>query len=197
MDIFLYLRRLSWMVDSKRMKTTSNFRWLLSTFVLLYLMNQVNSQKKGAPHNLKCVTNNLQVWDCSWKLSGASRGVHEVCIENRSNSCYLLGKTNNKIPTLAPGDYEITVKPLHDFRGSISKFILNEKNVSFIPDTPEILNLSADFPTSTLHLKWNDKGSVFPHHSNVIWEIKILRKENVEVVKLVSLNKTDFFLPVT
>ncbi|XP_039698556.1 leukemia inhibitory factor receptor [Pteropus medius] len=190
LDVFLYLRQPSWMVDSKRMKTTSNFRWLLSAFVLLYLMNQVNSQKKGAPHDLKCVTNNLQVWDCSWKPSGASRAaVYEVCIENRS-PCYLLGKTNTKISTLSPGDYEITISPLHDFGSSISKFILNEKNVSFIPDTPEILNLSADFPTSTLHLKWNDKGSVFPHHSNVIWEIKILHKENVEVIKLMTYNTT-------
>lgn len=64
---------------------------------------------------------------------------------------------------------------------------------ALIPDTPEILNLSADFSTSTLHLKWNDQGSVFPHHSNVIWEIKILRKENKEVIKLVSLNQNRFF----
>lgn len=64
---------------------------------------------------------------------------------------------------------------------------------ALIPDTPEILNLSADFSTSTLHLKWNDRGSVFLHHLNVIWEIKILRKENMEIVKLVSLNQNRFF----
>ncbi|XP_074185084.1 leukemia inhibitory factor receptor isoform X3 [Rhinolophus sinicus] len=191
-DISLCLRQPSWMVDSKRMRITSNSRWLLSAFILLCLMNQVNSQKRGAPHDLKCITNNLQVWDCSWKApSGAGRGsVYEVCIHNRSHSCYKLGKTNTKIPTLLPGDHEITINPLHDFGSSISKFILNEKNVSFIPDTPEILNLSADFPTSTLHLTWNDKGSVFLHHSNVIWEIKILRKENVEVIKLLTYNTT-------
>ncbi|XP_019506283.1 PREDICTED: leukemia inhibitory factor receptor [Hipposideros armiger] len=192
MDVSLCLRQPFWMVDSTRMRATSNFRWLLSTFILLYLTNQVNSQKKGAPHDLKCVTNNLQAWDCSWKApSGAGRGsVYEVCIENRPRSCYRLGKTNTKIPTLLPGDHEITINPIHDFGSSISKFILNEKNVSFIPDTPEILNLSADFPTSTLHLTWNDKGSAFPHHSNVIWEIKILRKENVEAIKLLTYNTT-------
>ncbi|PNJ67072.1 LIFR isoform 8, partial [Pongo abelii] len=74
MDIYVCLKRPSSMVDNKRMRTASNFQWLLSTFILLYLMNQVNSQKKGAPHDLKCVTNNLQVWDCSWKApSGTGR----------------------------------------------------------------------------------------------------------------------------
>ncbi|XP_026311748.1 leukemia inhibitory factor receptor isoform X2 [Piliocolobus tephrosceles] len=192
MDIYVCLKRASWMVDNKRMRTASNFQWLLSTFILLYLMNQVNSQKKGAPHDLKCVTNNLQVWDCYWKApSGTGRGTdYEVCIENRSHSCHQLEKTNIKIPALSYGDYEITINSLHDFGSSTSKFTLNEQNVSLIPDTPEILNLSADFSTSTLYLKWNDRGSVFPHHSNVIWEIKILRKESMELVKLVTHNTT-------
>lgn len=155
-------------------------------------MSQVNSQKKGAPHDLKCVTNNLQVWDCYWKApSGTGRGTdYEVCIENRSHSCYQLEKTNIKIPALSHGGYEITINSLHDFGSSTSKFTLNEQNVSLIPDTPEILNLSADFSTSILYLKWNDRGSVFPHHSNVIWEIKILRKESMELVKLVTHNTT-------
>nr|XP_007959626.2 leukemia inhibitory factor receptor isoform X2 [Chlorocebus sabaeus] len=192
MDVYVCLKRASWMVDNKRMRTASNFQWLLSTFILLYLMNQVNSQKKGAPHDLKCVTNNLQVWDCYWKApSGTGRGTdYEVCIENRSHSCYQLEKTNIKIPALSHGGYEITINSLHDFGSSTSKFTLNEQNVSLIPDTPEILNLSADFSTSILYLKWNDRGSVFPHHSNVIWEIKILRKESMELVKLVTHNTT-------
>ncbi|XP_030669861.1 leukemia inhibitory factor receptor isoform X1 [Nomascus leucogenys] len=192
MDIYVCLKRPSWMVDNKRMRTASNFQWLLSTFILLYLMNQVNSQKKGAPHDLKCVTNNLQVWDCSWKApSGTGRGTdYEVCIENRSHSCYQLEKTNIKIPALSHGDYEITINSLHDFGSSTSKFTLSEQNVSLIPDTPEILNLSADFSTSTLYLKWNDRGSVFPHRSNVIWEIKFLRKKSMELIKLVTHNTT-------
>ncbi|XP_004058975.3 leukemia inhibitory factor receptor [Gorilla gorilla gorilla] len=192
MDIYVCLKRPSWMVDNKRMRTASDFQWLLSTFILLYLMNQVNGQKKGAPHDLKCVTNNLQVWNCSWKApSGTGRGTdYEVCIENRSRSCYQLEKTSIKIPALSHGDYEITINSLHDFGSSTSKFTLNEQNVSLIPDTPEILNLSADFSTSTLYLKWNDRGSVFPHRSNIIWEIKVLRKESMELVKLVTHNTT-------
>ncbi|KAM7148344.1 leukemia inhibitory factor receptor [Molossus nigricans] len=192
MDIASCLRQPSWTVASERVRMTANLRRFLSAFILLYVINQVNSQKKGAPRDLKCVTSNLQVWDCSWKASsGAGRGaVYEVCIGNRSRSCYQLGKTNTKIPPLLPGDYEVTINPLHDFGSSISKFTLNEKNVYFIPDAPEILTLSADFPASTLHLRWNDKASFFPHHSNVIWEIKILRKENLEVVKLETYNTT-------
>nr|XP_044635338.1 leukemia inhibitory factor receptor isoform X1 [Equus asinus] len=192
MDFTLCLTQRSRMVDSKRMRMTSNFQWPLLTFILLYLMNQVNSQKKGAPHDLKCITNNLQVWDCSWKApSGAGHGTfYEVCIENGSYSCYPSEKTNIKIPALSPGDHEVVISSLRDFGSSISKFILSEKNVSLIPDTPEILNLSADFPTSTLHLKWSDRGSVLPRHSNVIWEIKILRKKNMEIVKSVTHNTT-------
>lgn len=67
---------------------------------------------------------------------------------------------------------------------------------ALIPDPPEILRLSANFSTSTLHLEWSDKGSAFPHDATVIWEIKVLRKESMELVKLVSLNQVDFF-PMT
>ncbi|KAK2497420.1 hypothetical protein MC885_008773 [Smutsia gigantea] len=181
-DIASRLKQPSQMVNTKRMRLTSNFQWLLLTFILLYLINQVNSQKKGTPHDWKCITNNLQIWDCSWKApSGAGRDtLYEVCIENRSHSCYQLEKTNIKIPALLLGDYEITIKPRHDF----------ESSITLIPNTPEILNLSADFSTSTLYLKWNDRGSVFPHHSDVIWEMKILRKENTEIIKLVTHNTT-------
>lgn len=155
-------------------------------------MMQVSSQKRGALRDLKCTTNNLQVWDCAWKAPlGTSHGaVNEVCIEDRFHSCQRLDKTNIKIPALSPGDHEVTINYLHDFESSPSKFILNEKNVSLIPDPPEILSLSADFSTSTLHLEWNDKGSAFPLYSNAIWEIKVLQKPNMELVKLVSFNTT-------
>lgn len=181
------------MAASEGMRMTSRFRWFLSTFILLYLMNQVNSQKKGGPRDVKCVTSDLQAWDCSWRApSGAGRGaLYDVCIQNGSHSsCYQLGKTSTKIPPLNPGQYEITISPLRDFGSSISKFILNEKNVSLIPDPPEILRLSANFSTSTLHLEWSDKGSAFPRHTNVIWEIKVLRKENLELIKLETFNTT-------
>ncbi|XP_015418087.1 PREDICTED: leukemia inhibitory factor receptor [Myotis davidii] len=191
MDVASCLGRPTRMAASEGMRMTSHFRSFLSTFILLYLMNQVNSQKKGSPRDVKCVTSDLQAWDCSWRApSGAGRGaLYDVCIQNGSHSsCYQLGKTSTKIPPLNPGQYEITISPLRDFGNSISKFILNEKNVSLIPDPPEILRLSANFSTSTLHLEWSDKGSAFPRHTNVIWEIKVLRKENLELVKLVSLN---------
>uniref|UniRef100_A0A8C8YG03 Leukemia inhibitory factor receptor n=1 Tax=Prolemur simus TaxID=1328070 RepID=A0A8C8YG03_PROSS len=190
MDIYLRWKRPSRLVDNKRMRTTSDFQWLLSTFVLLYLMNHVTSQRKETPYDLKCTTNNLKMWDCSWKApSGAGHGtLYEFCIDNRSHSCYQLARTNIEIPALSHGDHEITIRSLQDAGSSTSEFILNEKNISLIPDTPEILNLSADFSTSTLHVKWNDKGSVFPRHSNVIWEIKILRKKSMELVKLVTHN---------
>ncbi|XP_037385831.1 leukemia inhibitory factor receptor isoform X2 [Talpa occidentalis] len=192
MDISLCLRRQSRMVSGTRMRMASNFWWLLSAFILLYLMKQVNSQKKGTPRDLKCITHNLQVWDCSWKASfGAGRGAfYEVCIENRPRSCYQSQKANIKIPPLPPGDHEIMINSSHGFGSLMSKFLLSEKNVYLIPDTPEILNLSADFSTSTLHVKWNDKGSVYPHHSNVIWEIKILQKEKMEIIELMTHNTT-------
>ncbi|XP_005872637.1 PREDICTED: leukemia inhibitory factor receptor [Myotis brandtii] len=192
MDMASCLGRPTRMAASEGTRMTSHFRWFLSTFILLYLMNQVNSQKKGAPRDVKCVTSDLQAWNCSWRApSGAGRGaLYDVCIQNGSRSCYQLGKTSTKIPTLTPGQYEITISPLHDFGSSISKFILNEKNVSLIPDPPEILRLSANFSTSTLHLEWSDKGSAFPRHANVIWEIKVLRKENLELVKLETYNTT-------
>ncbi|XP_006874738.1 PREDICTED: leukemia inhibitory factor receptor [Chrysochloris asiatica] len=189
MDMYFTSRRPLWMVDSKIMKARSDFQWLFSSVLLLYLMNQVNSQKKGVPHDLTCTTSNLNLWDCSWKAPSGHGARYEVCIDNRF-ICYQLAKTNMKIPALARGDHEITINAQHDFRSSTSKFTLNEENVSLIPDTPEILNLSAEFSTSTLHIKWNDKGSIFPHHSNAIWQIKILRKKRMEIVTIVTHNTT-------
>ncbi|CAK6444137.1 unnamed protein product [Pipistrellus nathusii] len=176
--------------EGRRM--ASHLRRFLSTFVLLCLMGHASGQGKGAPRDLKCVTSDLQAWDCSWRAPpGAGRdALYDVCIKNRSRTCYQLGKTNTKIPALAPGHYEITISPLQDFGSSISRFILSEKNVSLIPDPPEILRLSANFSTSTLHLEWSDRGSAFPRIANVIWEIKVLRTENMELVKLETLNTT-------
>ncbi|KAM4875879.1 leukemia inhibitory factor receptor [Thomomys bottae] len=188
MDIYLFWRQPSQMVDSKRMRT-SNFRWLLSAFVLLYLMDQVNSYKKGTLNDLKCTTNNLAVWDCLWSVAfqPVPGTINEICLKDRSHSCYPIEKRNTRIPALSPGDHEMT---LRSSNGSESKFTLNEKDVYFIPDTPEILSFSADFPTSTLFLEWNDKGSDFPYHMNIIWEIKILRTERKELVKLETYNTT-------
>lgn len=47
MDMASCLGRPTRMAASEGMRMTSHFRWFLSTFILLYLMNQVNSQKKG------------------------------------------------------------------------------------------------------------------------------------------------------
>lgn len=176
------------MADS-RTRMTAHFQGLLLALTLLPLAMPAHGQKRGALHDLKCTTSNLQVWDCK-APSGAGRGtVNEVCIEDRL-SCHRLEKTNIKIPALSPGDHEVTINYLRGFERFPSRFILNEKNVSLIPDPPEILNLSADFPSSTLYLEWDDKGSAFPHHSRVVWEIKVLRKPDVEPVTLAIYNTT-------
>lgn len=43
------------------------------------------SPSPGAPRDWKCITNNLQIWDCSWKAPSGAGGdtLYEVCIENR------------------------------------------------------------------------------------------------------------------
>uniref|UniRef100_A0A8C5KWU1 Leukemia inhibitory factor receptor n=1 Tax=Jaculus jaculus TaxID=51337 RepID=A0A8C5KWU1_JACJA len=192
MDVSLCWRPPAWTVGEKRMRTAPTLRRLLSALTLLHVMVQVNSQKRGALRDLKCTTNNLQVWDCAWKAPlGAGHGtVNEVCIDDRLHSCYPLEKGNVKIPALPPGDHEVIVNYLHGFNGSSAKFILNEQNVSLIPNTPEILTLSADFSTSTLYLTWDDRSCAFAHHSKVTWEIKVLRTPRMELINLVTFNTT-------
>uniref|UniRef100_A0A8C2LGL0 LIF receptor alpha n=1 Tax=Cricetulus griseus TaxID=10029 RepID=A0A8C2LGL0_CRIGR len=189
MDVYSGWKQPSWMVDSKRMRMTLNLPWLLSALTLLHLTIQAHSLKRGAAQDLKCTTKNMHVWDCTWSASaGVSPGtVKEVCIKDRLNSCHRLESTNIKIAALSPGDHEVTINYLNGFQ---NKFTLNEKDVSLIPDTPESLNLSADFSTSTLHLRWNDRGSAFPYPSNATWEIKVLQNPSMEPVKLVSFNTT-------
>lgn len=173
------------------MRIASDLRWLLAAFLLLPWLDHAHGQRRGTPRDLKCLTRNLQVWECSWK--GPPRegrgGRYEVCVDGRP-PCFQVQQASVRIPALPPGDHEITVRALLDSGSPVSKFMLSEKNVSLVPETPEILDLSADLSTSTLHLKWNDSGSAFPHGTAVIWEIKILRKESKEVVSLVTLNST-------
>lgn len=64
--------------------------------------------------------------------------------------------------------------------------------LAFIPDAPEVLSLSADFATSTLHLKWTDKGSAFSYPSKATWEVKVLQHPHMEPIKLVSWDKNPF-----
>lgn len=177
------------MVGSQRRRMTPNLPWLLSALMLLHLTLKANSLKRGAVQNLKCTTNNMQVWDCTWtEPLGFSPGtVKEVCIRDRLRSCHRLEKANIKIAALSPGDHEVTVNYLNGFQ---SNFTLNERDVSFIPDAPEVLSLSADFATSTLHLKWTDKGSAFSYPSKATWEVKVLQHPSMEPIKLVSFNTT-------
>lgn len=165
---------------------TPNLPWLLSALTLLHLMMHANGLKRGV-QDLKCTTNNMRVWDCTWPAPhGVSPGtVKDICIKDRFHSCHRLETTNVKIPALSPGDHEVTINYLNGFQ---SKFTLNEKDVSLIPATPEVLNLSADFFTSSLLLKWNDRASALPYPSNATWEIKVLQNPRTEPVALVSLN---------
>ncbi|XP_051006891.1 leukemia inhibitory factor receptor [Acomys russatus] len=187
MGVYSWWRQPSLMVDNKRPRMAPNLPQLLSALTLLHLTVQVNSLKRGALQDLKCTTSNIQEWECTWTTpQGVSRGtVKEVCIKDRPQPCQKLETTKFKIKALLPGDHEVTI---HYQNGFQSKFTLNEKDVSLIPDTPEILALSPDFRTSMLLLKWSDKGSAFPYPSNATWEIKVLRSRSMETVKLVSFN---------
>ncbi|XP_057645538.1 leukemia inhibitory factor receptor [Chionomys nivalis] len=189
MGVYSWWKQPSWMVGSQRRRMTPNLPWLLSALTLLHLTVQASILKRGAIQNLKCTTNNMQVWDCTWTepLEFSSGTVKEVCIRDRLRSCHRLETTNIKIAALSPGDHEVTVNYLNGFQ---SNFTLNEKDVSFIPDAPEVLSLSADFATSTLHLKWTDKGSAFPYPLKVTWEVKVLQHPRMEPIKSESFNTT-------
>ncbi|XP_043843984.1 leukemia inhibitory factor receptor [Dromiciops gliroides] len=191
MEVYFYLRLLSKTGENKRMRNSSKFQWL-SSVIFLYFVNQAHGQKRGVPHDLKCITHNLKVWDCSWEASSEiNHGTtYEICIVNSSYPCIRTEKTHFEIPALPLDDHEIKISSMHVSGNSVTKFILNERNVSLVPATLRIFNLTADFSTSTLYLQWNDSGSVFPHHSNVIWEIIVLYKEDMEVATVATYNTT-------
>ncbi|XP_074138724.1 leukemia inhibitory factor receptor [Sminthopsis crassicaudata] len=191
MEVYFYLRLLSKTGGNKRMRSSSKFQWL-SSVIFLYLVNQVHGQSRGVPYDLKCITHNLKVWDCSWEaLPTINHGTtYEICVINSSYSCIRTEKTHFEIPALSFADHEIKIHSIHVSGNSVTKFILNERNVSLVPATLQDFNLTADFSTSTLYLKWNDNGSVFPHHSSIIWEIIVQYKENMEVATVATLNTT-------
>lgn len=56
----------------------------------------------------------------------------------------------------------------------------------FVPPTPHNVQLTADFPTGTLNLEWDDGGSTFPFQLDATWEIQILRNDPMVTAALVS-----------
>ncbi|XP_060092576.1 leukemia inhibitory factor receptor [Heteronotia binoei] len=58
------------------------------------------------------------------------------------------------------------------------------KEGEYVPPTPQIRNLTADFPARTLTLEWDDGGSTVSYDTDVTWEIQILRKDPMETVAL-------------
>ncbi|XP_074058750.1 leukemia inhibitory factor receptor [Macrotis lagotis] len=191
MEIYFYFRLFPKAGENKKMRTSLKFQWL-SSVIFLYLVNQAHGQKRGIPHDLKCITHNLKVWNCSWEaISRINHGTtYEICILNSSFSCIQTEKTHFEIPALSLVDHEIKITSMHVSGNSVTKFILNERSVSLVPATLQNFNLTADFSTSTLYLKWNDNGSAFPYHSNVIWEIIVLYKEDMEVATVALYNTT-------
>ncbi|XP_074851735.1 leukemia inhibitory factor receptor isoform X2 [Carettochelys insculpta] len=167
----------------------------LPAIAFLYLLSLICSQETGfpgAPQNLKCVTHDLNRTICSWDAaSSASHGLtYKICYVNRepsSSECIETEEKRVDVP-VTTGSTNIVITTLNASGTPLASetFVLPMENVSFIPFTPQILSLSPDFSTYTLHLKWNDTGSVFQYDLDAHWQIQILHKETMETVTLVN-----------
>ncbi|XP_075788631.1 leukemia inhibitory factor receptor [Pelodiscus sinensis] len=163
--------------------------------VFLYLLSLIYSQETGfseALQNLKCITHDLNRTTCSWDAasSGNFGLTYKICYWDSESSSSVCIETEEKrvdIPiTIGSTTLEITTLNASGTTLATETVVLHEKNVSFIPLTPQILSLSPDFSTYTLYLEWNDSGSVFQYELDAHWQIQILRKETMETVTLVN-----------
>ncbi|XP_065406094.1 leukemia inhibitory factor receptor isoform X2 [Chrysemys picta bellii] len=172
----------------------------LLAIAFLHLLGLIYSQETDvaisgfpeAPENLKCITHDLNRMICSWDAtSSANLGLtYKICYTNSEPFSPVCIETEGKradIPvTIGSTNIQITTLNASGTPLATETFVLPEENVSLIPLTPQILNLSADFSTYTLYLKWNDSGSVFQYELDASWQIQILHKETLETVALIN-----------
>ncbi|XP_034630424.1 leukemia inhibitory factor receptor isoform X1 [Trachemys scripta elegans] len=172
----------------------------LLAIAFLHLLSLIYSQETDvaisgfpeAPENLKCITHDLNRMICSWDAtSSANLGLtYKICYTNSEPFSPVCIETEGKradIPvTIGSTNIQITTLNASGTPLATETFVLPEENVSLIPLTPQILNLSADFSTYTLYLKWNDSGSVFQYELDASWQIQILHKETLETVALMN-----------
>ncbi|NXX84322.1 LIFR factor, partial [Urocolius indicus] len=171
----------------------SSLRCLLA-LAILCLKSLIYSQEIGPlghPQNLKCVTHNLRDMICTWDVSSKGRhGQTDFCYTTKDLLTPVCFKTKERrVKILVPESSSIVTITTNSISGTAlatKKFEIHKKDISFVPFTPHILSLTPDFSTSTLNLKWNDNGSVFPYGLDAFWHIQILRKETMEKVTQVT-----------
>ncbi|XP_019373484.1 PREDICTED: leukemia inhibitory factor receptor [Gavialis gangeticus] len=159
----------------------------------LHLTSLLYSQETGyseAPQTLRCITHDFSIMTCSWDaFSSTNLGqTYEFCYEN--SGLLVCNKNEEKsadIP-IVHGSTTIKITTLNASGTPFASttFIMPEKNVSFVPLTPQILSLTPDFSTEMLYLKWKDGGSAFPFDLDATWQIEVLRKETLERVTQVT-----------
>ncbi|KAL8203965.1 UNVERIFIED_CONTAM: hypothetical protein K2H54_065723, partial [Gekko kuhli] len=112
------------------------------------------------------------------RSSSASSSSSMKCVETQDNTA--------QMPLFSFGSTSIEIKAFDSSADPVSTntFQLRDEDIPYVPLTPNILNLTADFSTRTLNLAWNDGSSTVPFPMDATWEIQILYKDPMETVAL-------------
>ncbi|XP_054842132.1 leukemia inhibitory factor receptor-like [Eublepharis macularius] len=159
----------------------------------LYFFSLVHCQEPDSSQDsqkLTCITHDLQNVLCSWTTASATDlGLsYKFCYGLRYSSP-VCEKTQDNRAQMTLNSFGTTFVGIETFNSSanlISKntFRLREENISYVPITPQIRNLTANSSARTLNLEWNYGGLLVPFDMDATWQIRILRKDPIETVAL-------------
>ncbi|XP_053265053.1 leukemia inhibitory factor receptor [Podarcis raffonei] len=164
----------------------------LLAVVHLCVLNQLaqcqETDLSHTPQNLTCATHDFKTVICTWTTaSTASHGVeYSFCHSGRTSCLTTKEKTAqiDKLISFASNQIKISTVSQSGKVIAENTFELTDKDIAFVPPTPLIHNLTANFSTDILTLEWYDGGSAFPMEMEATWQIQILRKDPMEEVAL-------------
>ncbi|XP_061472685.1 leukemia inhibitory factor receptor [Rhineura floridana] len=166
---------------------------LLAVVHLCILNELAHSQETDLSHkpqSLTCITHNFETVICSWTTASTANLGFNYLFCPRTPSAPACSETKEKTAQINQlisfASIPIEISTLHPSGKVIAKntFLLTDKNISFVPPTPLIHTLTANFLTDTLNLEWYDGGSAFTIEMDATWQIQILRKNTMEEVAL-------------
>ncbi|XP_072272716.1 leukemia inhibitory factor receptor-like [Pyxicephalus adspersus] len=159
-----------------------------SLVALVCLLSHVCSQATVSPEffrNLTCLTHDLETMSCYWKTpdSAQSAVLYEVCSRSsEAEQCYD-SHTNSLQVELQLISTRIRIKAKNVSGEPTISFEKNTYEIPYVPYTPQILSLVADYTSDTLFVEWTVDSNGFLNEVKIDWEINILQGENLQLVK--------------
>ncbi|XP_075040323.1 leukemia inhibitory factor receptor [Mixophyes fleayi] len=163
---------------------------LISFLSVIYcFLYNVHSQATDSAEffqNLTCVSHDLEYMICRWDTpeTAGPEIVCDVCYRSVEGKGCLETKSNEvKVQFQVFGVTVLDLRAKNVSGQPEKQFQITLADVVYVPHTPEILSLVADYQSDVLSVEWTVDSSSFLDHVDVRWEINVLRGEKLLLAK--------------